>query len=138
MSCWDETYITATEIQTSVRGVYPFQKFAWVAKILGLHPSYLFDRLFLPGHRRLRPCPDDPSARCGTIHWMLDGPGIYEFRGFVTGLVGGEGSEEWFFEVTETGLGRHLWEYTVHGRFMDTDEWARQILERAERERRRR
>lgn len=135
MPDWTDTYITATEAQTAVRGVYPFQRFAWVARILGLHREYNFERRFLNGHRRLRPCPDDPDAVCGTIHWWLEGPGIYQYRGFVTGLAGGDGSDSWFFEVTESGLQRPLWEHQVTDRFTDFEALVRHWEEVAERAR---
>jgi hypothetical protein len=65
---------------TRVRGG-GFGRNAWIAKIIGTHPKYKYEREF---------CDSDEndlsrSGRSGTIRFTLQGPGLYEFRNFCIG-----------------------------------------------------
>lgn len=49
---------------------------AWVAKITGLHPDYVFEREFVRSEDAL-----SRSGRSGQIHFPIAEPGVYEYRG---------------------------------------------------------
>ena len=87
---------TTTETRTTARP-YPLEnlwrKGAWVARVTGPHPKYVFDRTF---------CRGVPNRRRGTLEYQ---PGHLEGPGWV---------------VTNDGYGRHLIEardldYIDHG-----------------------
>ena len=49
---------------------------AWIARITGLHPKFVFERDFVERHDNL-----SNSGRSGTMWWRLPEPGYYEYRG---------------------------------------------------------
>lgn len=78
----ERTYIDGDNnmARTVIRGG-GYGSSAWIAKITGTHPKFKFEREF---------CDKDTSGmsgsgRSGVIEFELDGPGLYEFRGFCVG-----------------------------------------------------
>lgn len=93
------TEITATISKTDIRGG-GFGGSAWIAKITGPDPKYHFKREF---------CRKDKSGlsgsgRSGVIRFEMQGPGLYEFRGFCVGSTAKNWEWSGFALVTEDGM----------------------------------
>lgn len=76
-SIGDGTYVSLRGSRTRVRGGGHGSS-TWIALIVGSHPTYHFDRQFCRANR------DGLSAsgRSGVITFRMEGPGLYEYRGF--------------------------------------------------------
>jgi hypothetical protein len=72
----DSAIVTATSASRRVRGG-GIGATAWLAKITGADAEYGVNREFSRAGRSL-----SGSGRSGTIQWVLDGDGIYEYRGW--------------------------------------------------------
>jgi len=73
----DGTYVSLRGSRTRVRGG-GYGSSAWIALIVGAHPTYHFDRQFCRANRDGL----SGSGRSGVITFRMQGPGLYEYRGF--------------------------------------------------------
>ena len=76
----DETYVAPRSAETRIRGG-GLGVDAWLARITGPHPKFVFEREFLRADRSRM----SRSGRSGAITWEIEDDGLYEWRGFCIG-----------------------------------------------------